>query len=122
MPQRRDPLNTRTTSVLLRDAQPTRREIDGEPNLRERRERIALAKSARGVLMRMHRDAEKRRSLHRLDPRVRNFIEGVKARNGGRPPKPKRGKPPGHRNNKSFLLAVKVQEANEAPRRRHGRV
>jgi len=122
MPRSRDPLKSRELATVLRDAQPTRHEIDGEPNLRKRRERIALAKSAREVLMRIHRDAEKRASLHRLDPRVRNFVEGVKARNGGCLPKPKGGKPLGHRDHDRFLLAIKVQEAIEARGKKRGSV
>src|SRR5262245_5606843 len=106
MPRPRDPIKSRELSVLLRDAQPTRREIDAEAEAR--------ARSAREVLMRMHRNAEKRGSVDCLDARVRNFVEGVKARNGGCLPKPKGGKPLGHRNNERFLLAVQVQEAIKA--------
>jgi len=122
MPRRRDPIKSRELSVVLRDAQLTRREIDGEPGPRKRRERIASSRSAREVLMRMGRDAEKRGSLHRLDPRVRNFVEGEKARNGGCLPKPKGGKPLGHRNNERFLLAVQVQEAIKARGSRRGSI
>jgi|SRR5215470_3972058 len=122
MPRRRDPIKSRELSVVLRDAQLTWHEIDGERDPRKRRERIARARSAREVLMRMGRDAEKPGSLHRLDPRVRNFVEGVKARNGGCLPKPKGGKPLGHRDHDRFLLAIKVQEAIEARGKKRGSV
>jgi hypothetical protein len=122
MPRRRDPIKSRELSTELRDAQPTWHEIDGERDPRKRHERIARARSAREVLMRMGRDAEKRGSLHRLDPRVRNFIEGEKARNGGCLPEPKGGKPLGHRNNKRFLLAIKVHEAIKARGKKRGSV
>jgi hypothetical protein len=62
--------------------------------------------------MRLDRDAEKRGS--RPDQRIRNFIEAVKASNGGCLPKPKGGRPLGHRDHDRFLLAIKVQEAKEA--------
>jgi hypothetical protein len=112
MPRRRDPIKSRELSVLLRDAQPTPCEIDAEAEAR--------ARSAREALMRMHRDAEKRGS--RLDQRVRNFIEGVKARNDGRLPKPKGGRPFGDRDHDRFLLAIKVQEAIEARGEKRGSI
>jgi hypothetical protein len=62
--------------------------------------------------MRLDRDAEKRGS--RPDQRIRNFNEAVKASNGGCLPKPKGGRPLGHRDHDRFLLAIKVQEAKEA--------
>src|SRR5262249_42462311 len=120
MPRRRDPLKSRELSVLLRDAHLTRPEIDGEPDPCKRRERIARARSAREVLMRMDRDAEKRGS--RPDQRIRNFIEDVKASNGGCLPRPKGGKPLGHRDHDRFLLAIKVQEAIEARGKKRGSV
>jgi hypothetical protein len=104
---------SRDLSALLRDAQPTWREIDGEPNSRKRRERERARVSAFEVLMRMYREAEARGSLHRLDPRVRNCIEGERARSGGHLPKPKGGAPTGKRHHR-LLLAVKVREEIEA--------
>jgi hypothetical protein len=70
--------------------------------------------------MRMDRDAEKRGS--RPDQRIRNFIEDVKASNGGCLPRPKGGKPLGHRDHDRFLLAIKVQEAIEARGKKRGSV
>jgi hypothetical protein len=122
MPRRRDPIKTRELPVLLRDAQPTWHEIAGKPNQRKRRERERARVSALEVLMRMYREAEERGALGQLDPRIRNCIEGEKARNGGRLPKPKGGKPLGHRDNKRFLLAVQVQEAIEARGEKRGSV
>jgi len=70
----------------------------------------------------MNREAEERRSLHRLDPRVRNFCEDLKASNSGHLPKPKGGRPFGDRDNKRFWLAIKVHEAIEARGKKRGSV
>jgi hypothetical protein len=101
-------------AVVLRDAQPTWREIKGEKNVHKRRERRALAISARDELIKMHRDAEKRGALAQLDIRVRNFYEAEKARNRthhrARLPKPKgKGGRPMDQHHR-LLLVVKVHE------------
>jgi hypothetical protein len=125
MPRRRDPIKSRELSVLLRDAQTTDREIDGERNLRKQHERVRARDSAFEVLMRMYRDAKKRGNLDRLDIRVRNCIERRKASNRIRRrrllPKPKGGKPFDARV-KRLLLAVDVREAIEAHGKKRGRV
>lgn len=122
MPPRRDPLKIRTIPVLLRDAQPTWHEIDGEPNPRKRRH---ARDSARATLMRMGRDAEKRGALAQLDIRIRNFLEREKVRNRRghrkRLPKPKGGRPLGNRVVR-LLLAVEVHEAIEAHGKKRGSV
>jgi hypothetical protein len=100
LPRRRDPINTEL-SVLLRDARPARGEIDR-----------ARARSAREVLMRMYRDAQKCGSMVRLDMRVRNLCADLIASNGGSLPKPKGGAP-ARRRQRRLLLAVKVREALE---------
>jgi hypothetical protein len=84
---------TRELPVLLRDVQPTWREIDGEPLAYKRRERIRARDSATDDLIKMCKDAEKRGALAKLDIRVRNFCEGLKAQNRGRLPKPMGGRP-----------------------------
>jgi hypothetical protein len=113
MPRRRDPIKSPELSVLLRDARPTWHVIEGEPNPRKRRERIARAKSASDALIKICRAAQKRGSLARLDIRVRNFCEDLKAGSSGHLPKPKGGAPIGKRHQR-LLLAVKVHEEIEA--------
>jgi hypothetical protein len=111
---------TRELPVLLRDAQPTWREIDGEPNAHRRRERIRSRDTAIDALTKMYRDAQKRGATARLDVRVRNFCEGLKSRNRGRLPKSKGGRPTGE--HRRLLLAIKVHEAIEARGNRRGSV
>ena len=117
MPRRRDPLKTRAIPVLLRDAQPTWREIDGEPNERKQQERRHARDAATDTLMRMHRDAEERDALARLDPRIRNFVADLKTRNRmlhrKRLPKPKGGRPFGDRERR-LRLAIEIREKIEA--------
>ena len=62
-----DPNKIRTIPVLLRDAQPTWREIDGEPNLRKRREHMHARNSAIDTLIKLYLHAEKNGYLARLD-------------------------------------------------------
>ena len=117
MPMRRKGLKyTPELPVVLRNAQPTWREIHGELNARKRREQFALAIWARDLLIKMYLDAEKRRVLTQLDIRIRNFVEGLKARNRRlhrrRLPKPKGGRPFGERSHR-LSLAVKIHEAVE---------
>jgi hypothetical protein len=101
---------SRDLFVLLRDARTTKREIDDAPTLRKRSEMLRARDSAIEILMRMYRDAEKRGSLARLDMRVRNLIEGIKAGNDGRLPMARGGAPTG-RGHCRLLLAVQVREA-----------
>ena len=51
--------------VLLRDAQPTVDEIEGESDLRKRRERERARDFATGKLLKLYRDAEKQGSTAR---------------------------------------------------------
>jgi hypothetical protein len=111
---------TRELPILLRDAQPTWNELDGEPSAHKRRERIRARDSATDDLMKRYRDAESRGAIAGLDIGIRNFCEGLKARNRGRLPKPRGGRPAAkdHR----FLIAVEVQEAIELRGRSYGSV
>jgi len=120
MPRRRDPLKTRAIPVLLRDAQPTWREIDGEPNERKQQERRHARDAATDTLMRMHRDAEERDALARLDPRIRNFVADLKTRNRmlhrKRLPKPKGGRPFGDRERRLRLaIEIFISEFEQGP-------
>jgi hypothetical protein len=116
---------SRDLSVLLRDARTTGHEIKDEPNPRKRDELDRARASAIEILMRMHRNAEKRDALSQLDPRIRNFVEDLKARNRRphrkRLPKPKGGRPFGNRV-KRLKHAIKIHEAIEARGKKRGSV
>jgi hypothetical protein len=88
--------------VLLRDANPTRAEISGDPEACERRD------LARGRLAKMYREAEKRRGIDRLDFDVRMFCEQLK-REQGCLPKLKGGRPTAE--HRRLLTRVRVEEA-----------
>lgn len=98
-------------SVLLRDARPTYVAIEGEPDLRKRRERARERDLAIDRLLKMYREAEKSELLDKLDFRVPMFYEELKQRNRGRLPKAKGGRPTTE--HRSLLFAVRVQEAIE---------
>jgi hypothetical protein len=106
--------------VLLRDAQPTFNEIEGEPDVRKRRERERARDFAIGKLLKMHRDAEKQGSLNQLDLQVRMFCDAHKARNAGVLPKSKGGRPLDE--HRRLSIAVHVHEAIEARGRKRGSV
>jgi hypothetical protein len=121
VPRRRKGIKyTRELPILLRDTQPTWREIDGEPNAHKRRERIRARDSAIDELMKIYRDAEKRGVLAQLDIRVRNFCEVLKSRHGGRLPKPKGGRPPDERGR--FSLALEVEQTRDATGKKRGSI
>jgi hypothetical protein len=98
MPKPRQNKDTRGLQVLLRDAQPTRREIDDEPDGHKRRERERARDTAIDVLIRIVRTKRfQGKTLGALEQlRVNNFIRELMARNGGRLPKPKGGRPQEH--------------------------
>ena len=93
-------------NVVLRDAQSTRSEIEREPDARKRRN-FAIK-----LLGSIYHDAEKHGELHLLDPRIVNFCEIFKARNGGYLPKSKGGKPPDQ--NLRLLIAVTIDDEVKA--------
>jgi hypothetical protein len=101
-------------AVLLRDAQPTYSEIQCDPDARER------YRAARGELLKMYRDAEKRGTVQMLDIDVRMFCEQEKARNGGALPKSPGGRPP--KEHERLLVAVHVLERIAALRKQRGKV
>lgn len=94
MPRRRDAIKYRELPTLLRDARPTLGEIGD--------------RSAIEALVKIYRAAEKRGDLARLDVRVRNFYEDLRA--SGHLPTSKGGSPKGKRHRR-LLLAIKVHEA-----------
>ena len=87
-------------NVVLRDAQPTRSEIEREPDARKRQD------WATRLLGSIYHDAEKYGELHLLDPRIVNFCEIFKARNGGYLPKSKGGRSPNQHHRLLIALAI----------------
>src|SRR6476660_5175875 len=69
-------------AILLRDAEPTLAEIEGQPTQRKRRENERSRALAIDELVMMYREAAKLGILDRLDPRVRNFCERLKGKEG----------------------------------------
>src|SRR5262245_12003515 len=114
MPQRRDPIKSREFLVLLRDAQTTQHEIEGEPNARKRQDRIRARDSASDELMKIVRTktfrGKKLGALEQLH--VNNVIKGLMARNRGQLPRPKGGRPREHPCH--LQLAVRVLDELEA--------
>jgi hypothetical protein len=79
-----------------------------------------LANFATDKLLKLCRDAEKQGTVDQLDPAVRIFCDTQKARNAGRLPKSKGGRPTDEHHR--LLIAVHVQEAIEARSGRRGSV
>ena len=101
----------REIPILLRLAQPTYSEIEGETNVRERRKRERERDSAINQLIKLYRDAGKRGKLEQFDFRARMFCENLKGRSGGRLPKVRGGRP--IEEHRRLLIAVRIQEAIE---------
>ncbi len=95
-------------AFLLRDAQPTRAEILGESDARQRRD-VAI-----DHLVKMYNNAKRTGEIKQLDYRVRMFCEELKKRNRDLLPKAKGGRPPNTGEHRAVLLAVRVKEAIEA--------
>jgi len=106
--------------VLLRDAQPLYREIEGEPDIHKRRERERARDTAKGELFKLYRDAEKRKAVHRFPLELKWFVEAEKARNNGVLPRALGGCPA--KEHERLLVAVYLQEAIAALGKRRGRV
>jgi len=98
MPKCRKDKDTRGLQVLMRDAQPTWHEIEGEPNEYKRKDRERARDTAIDVLIRIVRTKRfQGKTLGALEQlRVNNFIRELMARNGGGLPKPKGGRPQEH--------------------------
>jgi hypothetical protein len=73
--------------ILLRDAQPTWQEIDGELDQKKRRENERKRDGAIDELITIYREFEERGRVRELDPHIRLFCEQLKRRNGGKLPK-----------------------------------
>jgi hypothetical protein len=106
--------------ILLRNANPTRSEIEGELDRKKREARQRERDIARDELMRMYRDWNSGTSSI-LDFRVRLFCERLIAENEGRIPPPlNTGRPPDK--HRRLLIAVHVKEAIEASGGKRGSV
>jgi hypothetical protein len=100
--------------VLLRDAQPTYADIEGETDVRKRRANERARDVARDRLMKMYREALKSGQLDKLDFGVRMFCEELRKRNRRHLPKPKGGRPTNE--HRRLLIAVDMRETID----RHG--
>jgi hypothetical protein len=105
--------------VLLRDAQPTRFEIENEPNLQKRRERQRARDIATDDLIELVREHETQGRLKQLDPRVRLFWEQLKS-SRGKLPKRKGGRPSS--SHQQLLIAAEIRERITANGGRRGSV
>jgi hypothetical protein len=110
---------TSELDVLLRDAQPTRLEIENEPDLQKRRERQRARDIATDALIALFREHETQGRLKQLDFRVRLFFEQLKSRRG-KLPKRKGGRPSS--SHQQLLIAVGVREGITANGGRRGGV
>jgi hypothetical protein len=95
--------------VLLRDAQPTRFEIEDEPDPQKRRERQRARDIAIDELITICNDHKMRGLLKQLNPRVFLFCEQLRTRASGKLPKRKGGRPSDP--HQQLLIAVAVREA-----------
>ncbi len=106
--------------MLIRDAQPKYADIEGEPDIRKRRERERARDLARDELFKLYRDAEKRNCTDTLPLEVRWFVEAEKARNNGVLPTSRGGRPT--KEHERLLIAIHVRKAIAALGKRRGRV
>jgi hypothetical protein len=96
--------------TLLRDAQPLRKEIEGETDKQKKKYAERRRDTATDELIKLYRDVENKAALSPLDLlRVRTFCEQLKKRNGGKLPALLGGAP--SKDHKHLLIAVKVEEA-----------
>jgi hypothetical protein len=113
MPRRRDPMKTREFSTVLRDAQISQHEIEGEKDARKQKDLIRARDSAFDEIVKIDRTktfrGEKLGALEQLQ--ANNVIQGLMARNGGQLPRPKGGRP--RRSPRHLQLAVRVMEELE---------
>jgi hypothetical protein len=133
-PAKRPP-NPARLAKLLRYARPTKRELEGQPNLLDLRNGVANVhnpRKARETCLRRNlaihtltaiwRDAEAAGQLGRLPDDIRFFVEGLKRANGGKLPKPRIGRPRDrHHGLRRILIYRRIQDElaarNPAPRK-----
>jgi hypothetical protein len=99
----------REFAALVRDALPTWREIEGEPDARLRKQAERKRDIAIDELVTIYRDHKKRGQLDKLPPIVRIFCEQLKHQGCGKLPARKGGRPPDE--HKKLLIAAEVAEA-----------
>jgi hypothetical protein len=122
-------------AVLLRDARPTARELEGRPNILDLRDGVADGRDPRKAreaklrrnlaihkLTAIWRDAEAAGQLGRLPDDIRFFVEGLKRASGGKLPKPRIGRPRDrHHSLRRILIDLRMQDepaaCNPAPRK-----
>jgi hypothetical protein len=122
-------------AILLRYARPTKRELEGRPNILDLRDGVAdeldprkareaklRRNSAIHELTKIWRDATKAGQLDQLPPDIRFFVEGLIRSNGGKLPKPRIGRPRDrYRSLRRTLIYLRMQDklaaCNPAPRK-----
>jgi hypothetical protein len=107
-------------SHLLRDACPTFFEIEGEKDPAKRRANERARDQATDALIKLYREAERRNGLSELDISVRFFCQDLKARNGGKLPNPKGGRPA--EEDRYLRIAFYITEKAEVRGGGHGSV
>jgi hypothetical protein len=96
-------------AILLRDAQPTWREREGEPDPKKWKENKRKEEDATDQLITIYCDHEEQGWLDELDLQVRFFCEQLKSWNGGKLPRRIGGRPDG--SHRRLLIAMSVREA-----------
>jgi hypothetical protein len=94
---------------LVRDAQPRWREIEGEPDPRERRRNERRQALAIDEIVTIYRHHKKQGQLPNLPPDFLMLCRRLKEQNGGELPPRKGGRP--NDEHKKLLIAVRVVEA-----------
>ncbi len=92
---------------LLRDAQPTYWELEGEPDARRRKENERRRDVARDELLRRYVEAEAASQLDELPRSIRELVEDWRRENGGELPRRKGGAPADPHWRMSIHLAAK---------------
>jgi hypothetical protein len=95
--------------ILLRDAQPTWREIEGEPDPKKQKENKRKQDDATDHLITIYCDRQEQGRLDELDRQVLSFCEQLKSRNGGKLPRRIGGRP--ENSHRRILIAISVMDA-----------
>jgi hypothetical protein len=108
-------------AVLLRDAQPTTREIEGETDLSKRRQNERARDIAIDELVTIYGDHEKQGRLGKLPPDVLTFFNRLKQQNAGKLPRRKGGRPTDlHRRLQIAMCVIEKIEGKRGPPKKVG--
>jgi hypothetical protein len=105
-------------ATLIRDAQPTYSEIDGEPDIKKRTANERRRDIARDEILRRYKEAETAGRLDTLDRAILDLCEEWRRQNGGVLPRRKGGAPADpHWRMMAFLAAREAVEAGKIDKR-----